>query len=400
MLKRAWFAFLYRNMARFAFHRVRASGAPVPQGGPVLYACLHRNGAIDGMVYRQVVPRARATLSSQLRRRPWMRLIFDGIELVRAKDREQDGARVDNAASFDRCVEHLAGGGQLMFFPEGTSELGPRHLKFHAGIALLVQAALERLPALTVVPLAAHYEAATEWQSDVDVEVGAAIVFTGRPRAAEIMRAVTRGLETVGLDCDTPEERAATETLAYAATLGQRDIAYARALHAMHGASPAAWEALRAAARTDGLRLHQGVPLVPTRRPALYLLPWLCLTPLLGAAAALNLPVLIAARLAPRRLADAPNVVALWRTLAGVGTAYLWVPAMAAAGLFLGGWAAAAAYLGVSLAGLRAVYRWRKLSIALGNRRRLPPQRRRELLAAHAAIVAEARRRIAAGGDA
>jgi 1-acyl-sn-glycerol-3-phosphate acyltransferase len=394
MLRDVWFSFLYRNLARFAFHQISTSGAAIPKQGPVLYVCLHRNGALDGIVYQQVVPQARATLSSQLRRSPLLRLIFDGIEFVRESDRKRDGLRVSNEQSFGRCAEHLGRGGQLLFFPEGTSELGPKHLKFRAGVAHLIQATLKRSPKLSVVPLAAHYEAPTEWQSDVEVEIGETIVFSGKPRAAEIMRAITIGLELVGLDCETREGRAATEALAYAATLGQKDIGYAQALHAMCGASIDRWEDVLSIAKADGLCLHQGVPLVPMHLPVIYLLAWLVLTPLIAAAAAMNLPIVVAAWLAPGRFADAPNVVSLWRSLAGVGAAYLWVPIVVATSLLLGGFIPAGGYVLLSLAGLRSLYRWKKLSITLWNWLRLGRQHAGALLAAHTAVVVEARQRI------
>lgn len=394
-LRSLWFSTLYRNMARFAFRRIEASGVSLPAQGPVLYVCLHRNGALDGIVYRQIVPRARATLSSQLRRSMWMRMIFDGIELVREQDRERDGLRVSNEDSFVECADHLAQGGELMFFPEGTSELGPRHLKFHAGVARLIQSTLEKTPRLAVVPLAAHYEAPTEWQSKVDVEVGTAIVFTGKPRTMEIMRALTAGLEAVGLDCETLEERSAIEALAYAATLGQADIGYAQALHALHGMPADTLTTLRDAARSDGLRCHQGVPLVPIRPAVLYVVLWLLLTPLVSAAAILNFPVVLAARLAPGRFADGPNVIALWRTLAGTGVAYLWTPIVMVASLAFFGIVPALACIIVSRIGLGSLYRWKKLSIAVHNALRLSFAKSRQLLALHETIVAEARTRIA-----
>ena len=394
-LRSLWFSALYRSMARFAFRRIEASGAPLPTQGPVLYVCLHRNGAMDGIVYRRIVSRARATLSSQLRRSVLMRMIFDGIELVREQDRERDGLRVSNEDSFVKCADHLAQGGELMFFPEGTSELGPRHLKFRAGVAQLIQSTLEKTPRLTVVPLAAHYEAPTEWQSNVDVEVGAPIIFTGKLRTIEIMRALTAGLETVGLDCETLEERSAVEALAYAATLGQADIGYAQALHALHGMPADSLTTLRDAARSDGLRCHQGVPLVPTRPAVLYVALWLLLTPLVSAAAILNLPVVLAARLAPKRFADGPNVIALWRALAGTGAAYLWAPIMIIASLAFFGTLPALAYIALSRIGLDCLYRWKKLSIAVHNAFRLSFARSRQLLALHETIVAEARSRIA-----
>jgi 1-acyl-sn-glycerol-3-phosphate acyltransferase len=395
LLKSLWFSFLYGSIVRFAFHRVSASGFPLPKHGPVLYVCLHRNGALDGMVYRRVVPRARATMSSQLRRSVWLRMIFDGIELVREKDRERDGDRVSNTDSFAECAEHLAHGGELMFFPEGTSELGPRHLKFRAGVAHLIRATLEKTPQLLVVPLAAHYEAPTEWQSNVDVEVGAGIVFTGQPRTIEIMRAVTAGLEAVGLDCETLEERAAVEAMAYAATLGQADIGYAQALHAVHGMPGEDLTALLEAARSDGVSCHQGIPLIPTRSVLLYVLLWLMLTPAVVIAALLNLPVVVAAYLAPRRLADGPNVISMWRALAGTGAACLWVPAVFGVCLAMFGLVPAAACVALSWTGLASFYRWKKLSIAIRNKLRVPVARSRQMFALHERVVARARARIA-----
>jgi len=394
LLKSLWFSILYPSICGFAFHRIRASGAPLPAQGPVLYVCLHRNGALDGMVYREVVPRVKATLSSQLRRSTWMRMIFDGIELVREQDRERDGLRVNNEDSFAKCVDHLAQGGELLFFPEGTSELGPRHLKFRAGVAQLILATLEKLPTLTVVPLAAHYEAPTEWQSDVDVEVGAAITFSGKSRTIEIMRALTTGLETVGLDCQTLEERAAIEAMAYAATLGQRDIGYAQALHALRDLPAEALKTLQDVARSDGLRFHQSVPLVPTRSTVLYAALWLMLTPLVGAATVLNLPVVAAARWAPGHFADGPNVISMWRALAGTAAAYLWVPVMVVTNLVLFGALPAMAYLAVSWVGLRSLYRWKKLSVAVLNALKMSPSRSQQLFALHQTIMAEARTRI------
>lgn len=395
-LKSLWFSCLYRSVARFAFHRIKISGADVPKIGPVLYICLHRNGALDGAVYRHVVPRAKTTLSSQLRRSAWMRIIFDGIELVRAKDKERDGFRVSNDDSFAQCAEHLAQGGELMFFPEGTSDLGPRHLKFRAGVAQLIQATLEKLPSLQVVPLAAHYEAPTEWQSDIDVEVGTSITFSGKLRTFEIMRVLTNGLETVGLDCETLEVRTAIETMAYAATLGQKDIGYAQALHALRDMPVGDLKTLQEAARDNGLLFHQGIPLVPTRSAALYALLWLILTPLVCAAAILNFPVVAAARWAPARLADGPNVISMWRALAGVGMACLWVPVMIGTSLSHFGAIPAVSYVALSWWGLKSLYRWKKLSVAVWNAMKMPLLLSRQFLALHETIVVETRTRIAA----
>jgi 1-acyl-sn-glycerol-3-phosphate acyltransferase len=394
-IRTLWFRALYASMAHFAFRHIRVVGRRLPSNEPVLYVCLHRNGALDGAVYGQAVPHAQRTLSSQLRRGLLARMLFDGIEIVRAKDTAQNGGRLSNRDAFAKCVAHLADGGAILFFPEGTSELGPHHLKFRNGVARLIQSTLARIPTLKVVALAAHYEAPTEWQSDVEVVAGAGEDFSGDLATGHIMARITAMLESVGVDCATIEERTELEALAYAATLGQPDIGNAQALQLVRGSERGRMLPLWAHARQEGLWLHQGIPLVPTRAPWLYALLWVLLTPFVVAAAALNLPVVVLAWYAPRKLADGPNVISLWRALAGIVSAYAWVPL--ATGVLLGmfGVVAALAYLAVSVAGLKSLYRWRKLSIALHNQTRASAQTRRSLHRFHAGIVHFVRSRLA-----
>lgn len=393
-IRKLWFRVLYASMAHFAFRRIRVVGCSLPSNEPVLYVCLHRNGALDGAVYGQAVPHAQRTLSSQLRRGMLARMLFDGIEIVRPKDAAQDGGRASNRDAFAKCVAHLADGGAILFFPEGTSELGPHHLKFRNGVARLIQSALARIPALKVVALAAHYKAPTEWQSDVEVVVGAGEDFSGDLATGHIMSRITSMLESVGVDCATIEERTELEALAYAATLGQPDIGYAQALKLLRGSEAGQMQPLWACARQEGLWLHQGIPLVPARAPWLYALLWVLLMPCVLLAAALNLPVVVLAWYAPRKLADGPNVISLWRSLAGVVTAYVWVPL--ASGVLLGmfGVVAALGYLAVSVTGLKSLYRWRKLSIALHNQTRASPETRRMLHRLHGGIVHLVRSRL------
>lgn len=394
-IRKLWFRVLYASMAHFAFRRIRVVGCSLPSKEPVLYVCLHRNGALDGAVYGQAVPHAQRTLSSQLRRGMLARMLFDGIEIVRPKDTAQDGARVSNRDAFAKCVAHLADGGAILFFPEGTSELGPHHLKFRNGVANLIQSTLARIPALKVVALAAHYEAPTEWQSDVEVVVGAGEDFSGDLATGHIMARITSMLESVGVDCATIEERTELEALAYAATLGQPDIGYAQALKLLHGSQAGQMQPLWACARQEGLRRHQGIPLVPTRTPWLYAVLWVFLAPFIGLAAVLNLPVVGLACYAPRKLADGPNVISLWRSLAGVVSAYVWVPLTTGVLLGVFGVLAALTYLAVSVAGLKGLYRWRKLSIALYNQARASAQTRRLLHRLHDGIVHFVRSRMA-----
>jgi hypothetical protein len=120
-----------------------------------------------------------------------------------------------------------------------------------------------------------------------------------------------------------------------------------------------------AASRWRVLR-HQGVPLVPVGSAFPYAMAWLLLAPLMLLFAAANLPPLLAGHAASRWLPDDLNVVAFWRAMVGVPAALLWAIAMVA-GLAAWSGAAALGYAVVSVAGLRLVYRFRKLSVAVFN---------------------------------
>jgi len=385
-----WYRFLYRAFAEFNYHRVRIVDPPPASDLPTLYLGLHRNGALDGAVYRLLAPRMAMTPASQLRRDLFSRLIFTGIEILRVGDRQRDGSRINNAEAFRHCAEHLAAGGDLLFFPEGTSDLGAAHLPFKPGVAKLIQATLAIAPALRIVPLAAHYEDPTVWQSNVEVLAGAPFRVTGEQDRRDLMARITAALEAVSLDCATLEERRQIEALAYAATLGS-GLSYARALKIIADwrdeVLTAEWQALQAQAAAEGLRLHQGVPLLPLAGPPLYLAGLIVLSPLLAVAALANLPVLAACRWATRRFPDAPNVIALWRAIAGVGSALLWVPLATLLAGWLGGMAAALAYLAFSALGLKSLYRWRKLVITVHNGWRASTDLRQRLKTLHAGLV-------------
>jgi 1-acyl-sn-glycerol-3-phosphate acyltransferase len=367
-LKDLYFHGLYRLISAFAFNRISVTGEKSDGKGPVLYVCLHRNGALDGAVYRRVAPKAKMTLSSQLRRKKWMRAIFDGIEIVRPQDAAKDAARVSNDDSFARAAVFLAGGGEMMFFPEGTSELGAHHLKFRTGVAKLIRATLEKIPSLKVVPLAAHYEDAVTWQSNVDIRVGEPLVFDGAPASHEIMGRLTQALETIGLDCDTLEQRKTVETLAYAATLGNKDIPYSKALKALADAPEALTSRLQVARALGGPLLHQGVPLMPIKGGALYLAALAVFFPLQLFVLGLNCVPYFAMDKLVDRLADAPNVRSLWRALTGIPLVFAWGCLIASPLVGLAfGWPAIPLYWVGTLLQVKTLYRTKKLLVTVAN---------------------------------
>ena len=369
-----WYRWCHRLCARSYFERLTVLHPErVPAGGPALYVLLHRNGAVDGFVYHQVVPRGIYLISTQLLRGVFTRLFFSGIAVARKQD-EEDGSR--NEAALHQCVRVLADGGELMVFPEGTSSLGPRHLPFKSGAARLALDALAQGVALRIVPLGIHYERAWAFRSKVDVMVGEDIL-TDLPdglsdlgRLKEMKRRMARALEAVGCDFATAAAREEAESLAYVATLGSTR-SYFGALKALEVGVPepvaTGWRELQQRLGSRRVLRHQGVPLFP-------LGPWLgyaallaLLGPLMLAGALLNLPPLLAAWLAARRFADGRNVIALWRTLVGAPLGAIWLLVMTVAVTCSAGWIWSLGYLLLTLAALKSLYRAKKLAVAVWN---------------------------------
>jgi 1-acyl-sn-glycerol-3-phosphate acyltransferase len=361
---------VWRVIGLLAFNRVTVlKRERLPLSGAVLYVATHRNGALDASPYALAVPDAIPMVSAQLHRTALGRFLFQGIPVARAKDRER-GMTADNLRAVERCIGLLQGGGQLFVMPEGTSTLGFRHLPFQRGAARIAHAAVDAGVALTIVPLGVHYEDPTVWQSRAEVLVGKPVRPQPGDDVAAIHRLIVQGLESVGASFASEGAQRHAEALAYASTLGT-EASYALSLKYFEQVEPETLagivQPLELIARREHLCLHQGVPLAPVVPWPLYMLYWLVLAPLVGGFCLLNAPVLAVGFIASRKLPDAPNVVAFWRMVAGLPTGLAWAALVSTVFAFVYGLAGVAAYWGVTLAGIGAWYRFRKLSVALCN---------------------------------
>jgi 1-acyl-sn-glycerol-3-phosphate acyltransferase len=371
-VKALWYRWCHWLSVRCYFERITVLHPErLPEEGPVLYVGLHRNGAVDGLVYHLVVPRGVFLVSTQLLRSFFARLFFCGIAVARKQDEED---RSQNDAALRQCAELLAGGGALIVFPEGTSSLGPRHLPFKSGAASVALNALARGVPLRIVPLGIHYERAWAFRSKVEVVAGEPIS-TALPaglselgRLKEMKRRMTAALEAVGANFASAEAQENAQRLAYAATLGTPRT-YFDSLKSLEAGVP---EPLRAQGRelelaTSQTLRHQGVPLFPVGPWLLYALLLLGLGPLVLAGALINLPPLLAGWLAARKLADDRNVIALWRILVGLPLFVLWFSVVCLLlGLVAGGWWALG-YALLTLVALKSCYRVKKLGVAVWN---------------------------------
>ena len=123
-----WYRALLHVFARTYYRRVRVVRlAPFSAGErPVLYVGLHRNGAVDGILYKSAFPRAVFLISRQLVRSWFARLFFTGIPVTRDTDEHEPSSRRDNARALAAAVDHVVAGGDLFVFPE-HERFGPLH---------------------------------------------------------------------------------------------------------------------------------------------------------------------------------------------------------------------------------------------------------------------------------
>lgn len=351
-----WYRILLRATTRIYYRRVRVVYlAPIEIGeGPVLFLGLHRNGAVDGMLYKSVFPRAVFVIARRLLRSWFARLYFTGIPVTREHD-DDVASRRDNPQSLAAAADHLASGGQLFILPEGTSDLGPRHLPFKPGAGKVIDSVLERGVTPLVVPMGIFYESAAAFRSDVCIVVGRPIDLTfrpvpadGRARVDEIMSRITTSLEAIAVEAEDSATLHRIETLSALAEdeLGEARWRIQRMLMSRaHDLAVAAYPVPSALDRA-------GVPRFSKHGP-LWNALWLALQlSIVSAALLLNAVPVAGAWVAGRRLADAPNTIALWRILVGAPLAFAWLLGVATLGIALRSIAVPVVYAVVTALGL------------------------------------------------
>lgn len=384
-----WHPLFHGFIRHLYFSRITVTGRQhVPATGPLMVLCLHRNGAVDAFVDRAAVSGMTFMVKAGLRRGPMGRLFFDGVEVTRSSDGAQRG---DNLEALETCVQHLLDGKRLGIFPEGTSQLGPRHLPFKSGAARIALRYLEAGRPLNVVALGLHYECPWAFRSRVEVVIGPPFTLDPGSRLGEIKELFTRALEEVGVNVPDGEWQDLAQKFAYIATLGT-GRRYFDALKSFErrlpGEAVTAWKNLEHKSRGRRVLRHQGVPLFPLRMPWAYVVLTALLALPVLAGALLNLPPLAVAWWAGKRFPDDTNVIALWRILTGVPLLLLWATAWISTAATLGSGGLIVAYLILTGLAVLGWYRLKKLAVVAWNGTFHPDLRDDALAVRHAVLAA------------
>lgn len=383
-----WYRALSQLCACVYFSRIEVLPTRPALSGPTLIVALHRNGAVDGWVYKSIFPSATFMIAAQLQKNLLARLFFTGISVVRDKDKP-DGDRPSNTDAMTRCYDLLASGGTLAVFPEGTSSLGPRHLPFKSGAARIAHEAAQRQIPVTILPLGITYDAPSTFRSNVQVIVG--VPFSPASLTLpQLKHEIASRLEAVGTNVASDEHYRDIRALA---SFVSPEIPCQVVLKILEPTIPAQllqpWRLLRSSLNSHGLLDPEKSPFSP-QSPVLTTVAALLLSTLVLAAGLLNAPPLFAAYVAGRKFPDGPNVIALWRILIGGPVLLLWFLTVVALSLFFKFSLLFLAYLALSLIGFFTYAPW-KLHLRHSVNAFRVPSLRRDYLAFRSTLLQELR---------
>ncbi|MCW5805058.1 MAG: 1-acyl-sn-glycerol-3-phosphate acyltransferase [Deltaproteobacteria bacterium] len=207
----------FRRLMRLYFRDIERVGEPPgPDTRGRVVVSNHTNALIDPILVLtdaacEISPVAKSTLWSI----PGLRWLLDragAVPIVRRKDTPDKDASA-NAATFDRIAQHLAGGGNLLIFPEGTSHSAPQLAPLRTGAARMLLAAEQlRGEAPTFQAAALEFDARTDFRSRCLVLWGpvrrfADVAGDGEERVRAATALMDADLRDLLVEGDTHEER-------------------------------------------------------------------------------------------------------------------------------------------------------------------------------------------------
>ena len=207
----------FRRVMRLYFRQIERVGVPPgPDTRGRVIVSNHTNALIDPVLVLtdaacEISPVAKSTLWSI----PGLKWLLDragAVPIVRRKD-TPDKDQSQNNAIFEKIAAHLAGGGNILIFPEGTSHNEPQLAPLRTGAARMMLAAEEtRGVPPTFQAAALEFDARSDFRSRCLVLWGPVRRFADIPGdAEERVRAATslmkEDLNELLVEGETHEER-------------------------------------------------------------------------------------------------------------------------------------------------------------------------------------------------
>lgn len=272
-------------------------------GNPAIVVSNHPNTLVDALQSAaRVHPQVFFLVNAGLYKNPIMAWLFDKLYCVPIqRPQDTDGKPLQNTRAFDRCEQHLLGGGSLYIAPEGTSFMNRCLRPFRTGTARIALGAEQRSgfnAGITILPIGLNYEKPECSNSRLLVNVGEPLVISPYKQAydkdpVEAVRQLTKDLEDrvrhLVIDTLDEEEDHLVHILEH--FIPEEKDAYARflatkkliaALHRLKTASPQAAMALEHRAKEYQAHFQQlGIALntadALASKPAIAIRRWLLL---------------------------------------------------------------------------------------------------------------------------
>jgi 1-acyl-sn-glycerol-3-phosphate acyltransferase len=177
MIVRTALRLLFRRVMAVYFREIEVVGEVPPRAtGGRIFCGNHVNGLVDPtlvlvMAPCDVSPVGKSTLWKIPGLR-WLLEAVDAVPIVRRKD-VPDKSAAENEAVFDKVAEHLADGGNILIFPEGTSHNEPHLLGLRTGAGrMLARAKTKKKEGLTFQAVALEFDDRTTFRSRALVVFG------------------------------------------------------------------------------------------------------------------------------------------------------------------------------------------------------------------------------------
>ncbi|HEV7554277.1 MAG TPA: 1-acyl-sn-glycerol-3-phosphate acyltransferase, partial [Kofleriaceae bacterium] len=160
----------FRRIIRLYFRDIERVGeTPTADTRGRVFVSNHYNALIDPILVLtdapcEISPVAKSTLWDV----PGLRWLLDragAVPIIRRKDAPAKDAAANDVA-FDRIASHLAGGGNILIFPEGTSHSEPQLAPLKTGAARMLLAAEQHGSSeLTFQAAALEFDARDDFRS-------------------------------------------------------------------------------------------------------------------------------------------------------------------------------------------------------------------------------------------